>query len=239
MSGARADIVEVFSSLQGEGLRLGERQIFVRFGGCNLRCDYCDTPGAVASGAGEPWERERLERTIAGLREERPHAAVAWTGGEPLLQEDFLTGMLEWARAQGLENYLETNGVLAEAMARVAGAVDIAAVDVKLPSAVGRELWDEHAAFLRAVGGRGFVKVVLTEDSTIEEWRRVLSLLEENAPAVPLVLQPATRVESMRAKGKTVRPISAERALIFLGEARRRLDEVKLIAQWHPVWGVR
>jgi len=38
-----ADIAEIFSSIQGEGLYVGRRQIFIRFCGCNLNCRYCDT----------------------------------------------------------------------------------------------------------------------------------------------------------------------------------------------------
>lgn len=40
----KAYVSEVFSSIQGEGKLLGRRQIFVRFSGCNLNCNYCDTP---------------------------------------------------------------------------------------------------------------------------------------------------------------------------------------------------
>ncbi|MBI2447469.1 MAG: 7-carboxy-7-deazaguanine synthase QueE, partial [Candidatus Omnitrophica bacterium] len=39
----KTKISEIFSSIQGEGLYLGKRQIFVRFYGCNMRCAYCDT----------------------------------------------------------------------------------------------------------------------------------------------------------------------------------------------------
>jgi len=42
-----AFVDEVFSSVQGEGPRIGERHIFVRFQGCNIRCRYCDTPAAI------------------------------------------------------------------------------------------------------------------------------------------------------------------------------------------------
>ncbi|MBN1405468.1 MAG: 7-carboxy-7-deazaguanine synthase QueE, partial [Candidatus Omnitrophica bacterium] len=38
-----ANVLEIFSSIQGEGIYVGERQIFIRFAGCNLNCVYCDT----------------------------------------------------------------------------------------------------------------------------------------------------------------------------------------------------
>ncbi|PLX95348.1 MAG: 7-carboxy-7-deazaguanine synthase QueE, partial [Desulfuromonas sp.] len=37
-------MIELFSSIQGEGVFLGERQAFLRLAGCNLDCAYCDTP---------------------------------------------------------------------------------------------------------------------------------------------------------------------------------------------------
>src|SRR3989339_2270889 len=40
----KAPISEVFSSYQGEGIFVGQPQVFIRFCGCNLRCGYCDTP---------------------------------------------------------------------------------------------------------------------------------------------------------------------------------------------------
>ncbi|MDX9694125.1 MAG: 7-carboxy-7-deazaguanine synthase QueE, partial [Methanothermobacter sp.] len=49
----RAPIMEVFSSIQGEGLLVGCRQIFIRFAGCNLNCKYCDTPESRNPQSGE------------------------------------------------------------------------------------------------------------------------------------------------------------------------------------------
>ena len=91
MSGSAAKIYEVFNSIQGEGLYVGERQIFIRFAGCNLSCQYCDTP-QKESGCVE------LEQLIGQVKElNKPKGAVdaiCLTGGEPLLQVDFIKNFL-------------------------------------------------------------------------------------------------------------------------------------------------
>lgn len=236
----RAHIVEVFSSLQGEGVRLGERQVFVRFGGCNLHCDYCDEPDTIPIPSGTIWSRERMEAEILKLNKDAAHRSISWTGGEPLLHHKFLAGSLQWAKMQGLQNYLETNGTLPEALREVAGACDAIAVDLKLPSATGRETWSSHLEFLRVAPERSFVKVVLTAASTDAEWRHVIRLMQEAGPQIPLILQPATRTLSSRAKGAGpfVEPIAQERAVSFLRQARGLLKDVRLIPQWHPVWAL-
>lgn len=247
----RAHIVEVFSSLQGEGLRLGERQVFVRFGGCNLHCDYCDEPETIPVPSGAVWTRERLEAEAGRLAGEKPHKAVCWTGGEPLLHLKFLKAAMRWARGRGLENYLETNGALPEAFAEAAELCDVVDMDLKLPSAVGREQWSAHLRFLRVAPEKTFVKVVLTADSTESEWRQVIRLMQEAGPQISLVLQPATpvpdsrdvvaqssRSEGSRGNGRRVETIPPERCLKFLRQAKSLLKDVRLIPQWHPAWGL-
>lgn len=227
----RARVVEVFSSIQGEGVCLGQRQVFVRFGGCNLHCDYCDEPDTIPIPSGELWTAARLQGEIERLASARRHEAVSWTGGEPLLHPDFLEGLLRWARARRLKNYLETNGTRVEALRRLAPLVDTVAMDVKLPSATGRACWSEHLEFLRVAPEKTFAKVVLTATSSPEEWRQVIRLMQEVSTNIPLVLQPATPRPG-------VETIAPERAVKFLHQAGALLKDVRLIPQWHPVWGV-
>ncbi len=228
----KARIVEIFSSLQGEGVRLGERQIFVRFGGCNLHCDYCDEPETIPIPSGRPWGRDCLQKRILQLQKERAHRSVSWTGGEPLLHAGFLREMMPWARDRGLENYLETNGTLADALRPLAPLCDQIAMDVKLPSALipRRVLWSAHRRFLEVCPEKTFVKVVLTDRSTPSEWARVLELMGD-FPQVPLVLQPATPIGP-------VRSIEPALAAQFLERARDVCRDVRLVPQWHPIWNL-
>ena len=85
----KAKIAEVFDSVQGEGIYLGERQLFVRFFGCNLSCDYCDTrPDRYLE-----YEPHELFDEIK-LYGNNFHS-ICFTGGEPLLQKDFLKVVLQ------------------------------------------------------------------------------------------------------------------------------------------------
>jgi 7-carboxy-7-deazaguanine synthase len=245
---------EIFSGIQGEGLCLGQRQIFVRCAGCNLRCSYCDTT----------WARERtlhcrLERT-PGKRdfEERAnplhiedavdfilrlhapptlHDAVSFTGGEPLMQADFVHDVAQRVRTAGLKTYLETNGTLAEPLSRVLDVIDVIAMDVKLASAAGFECWHDHEAFIKTAaqsverGSLLFVKAVFAETTTEQEIERLGCLLQASGADIPLVLQPVSLV----AGGPE--PPSPVRALALQAVAKEFLRDVRVIPQMHKVMG--
>src|SRR3990167_9049981 len=99
-----ARISEIFSSLQGEGTRMGERQLFIRFEECHIRCEYCDEldkPGRAMS------LEEVLSEVLRIDQEDGPHSYVSLTGGEPLLYRTFLAPLLLRLKSLGFGTYLE------------------------------------------------------------------------------------------------------------------------------------
>lgn len=182
-------IIEVFESIQGEGIYLGERQIFVRFYGCNLSCLFCDTtPDRYIE-----YEPEELLRELK-LYTGKFHS-VAFTGGEPLLQVDFLKEVLKLTRKEGYKNYLETNGTLFYELKLVIDQVDIVAMDLKLPTSSGMgSLWWMHRKFLEIASEKEvFLKAVICDSTSEEDLRFSLRLIGEVNKSLILVLQPDSR----------------------------------------------
>lgn len=73
-------IVEIFSSIEGEGKRTGQLAAFIRLAGCNLGCSYCDTPYAQNFSAGQDMDLEQILKILVDISNDN----VTLTGGEPL-----------------------------------------------------------------------------------------------------------------------------------------------------------
>ena len=96
MSTTEVQLCEIFNSFQGEGLYVGERQTFVRLAGCNLTCQYCDTPQALTPGNKTENSQSLIELIGSFEKPKGVNHAICFTGGEPLLQVAFLKNFLPY-----------------------------------------------------------------------------------------------------------------------------------------------
>lgn len=106
ISGLTLNVNEIFFSIQGEGSRAGLPCVFVRLQGCNLRCDWCDTPYALemretAELMPFPQIIEKIESFNCNF--------VLFTGGEPLTQPDCIP-LMKQLSDKGYTVAVETNG---------------------------------------------------------------------------------------------------------------------------------
>lgn len=184
-------VSEIFESMQGEGIYLGERQIFVRLFGCNLKCSFCDTQVFRF----KQYQPRELVKELLSFGD--IYHSVSFTGGEPLLQKDFLKEALRLSREAGFRNYLETNGTLCEELSEVIDLVDIVSMDFKLPSSAGAgDLWQRHRQFLGISSSTEvFVKAVIGRSTVEDDIKQAIDVIAAVNPGVVLVLQPDSQVE--------------------------------------------
>jgi organic radical activating enzyme len=242
----QAPVREVFCSVQGEGPYVGVRQAFVRFVGCNLSCDYCDTPDAKKSSQKcrvevtpgkrdftqlvNPVDNEKIEAVIEKYGTVH---SVSLTGGEPLLHADFIRALDVNAPI-----YLETNMTLPEEAEKVKSNIRYVAGDFKLRDALGdgvdyNDVRDATIRSFKALRRRKdrdcFCKVVVQRSTRMDE-------VLENAEAIKnyiscLIVQPVTPLRKA-----TVRPLNT-----WVLELQKKLADVgmgvKVIPQTHKIWG--
>ena len=123
-------VVEIFTSINGEGPCAGELAVFVRFQGCNLRCSYCDTMWANEPDC--PYAEQTPDEIVDTILQSGI-TNVTLTGGEPLLQPEMPALLALFAAHPALRVEVETNGAVALAPFCDA-ARPVFTMDYKLPS---------------------------------------------------------------------------------------------------------
>jgi 7-carboxy-7-deazaguanine synthase len=161
-------LVEIFTSIQGEGPRAGRVCTFIRLGGCNLSCSWCDTPYT--------WDSTRYD-----LRQEIVQAEVddildavpldvdeiVLTGGEPLMHQDNpdWATLLRALTAKSKFVAVETNGTIVP-NATTTTLVRHWSISPKLPNAGGHKRNQNPALAdwpLSVRAGNGCLKVVVAD----------------------------------------------------------------------------
>ncbi len=210
-------IKEIFKSIQGEGPFVGYKQLFVRFCKCNLTCKYCDTDFNIADS-----KEYSVEELAEIINKAKDCHSVSFTGGEPLLEKDFLEKLFPKIN---LPIYLETNGTLYQTLEELIDYITYISADIKLPSCSGnKELWNEHEKFFEIASKKAlFAKAVFEENITEFEIERMCNIAKKYN--IELILQPM-----MRGKISTVDSAFMEKVL---DSCLIKYKRVRLIPQVH------
>ena len=197
-------ISEIFYSLQGEGELAGVPSVFVRTSGCNLRCNWCDTPYA----SWQPEGRQlSVEEIVAQVQAHAPRPVVL-TGGEPMLAKEIreLAAALKQA---GYHITIET----AATIAPTGIACDLASLSPKLKNSAPDERLDDtwrkkHEALrwqpevvCAWLDGYGYqLKFVVAQPADVDEIEAMMAQLGREIPRAKVLLMPeGITVEKLRA----------------------------------------
>ena len=193
----KAPIIEIFSSFQGEGLLIGERQIFVRFAGCNLNCNYCDTNDSKSEKSGVLMTPDEVVSEIEKLI--TPDCkSISFTGGEPSLYPDFISQV---GKNFNLKIMLETNGTLPDNIDSIEG-LDIVSLDIKLPEHFDGDF--DNSIFLNEIKSLNllitksinvYCKVVILPSTKIKSFKEVVEKLSQNISSksnLKIIIQPSS-----------------------------------------------
>ena len=186
MSIEQIRVSEIFGpTIQGEGALIGQPTVFVRTGGCDYRCSWCDTLHAVDSAHRDEWcpmTPEAILMQVEILSGGNP-LTVSLSGGNPAIQP--LGGLIELGRKEGYRFALETQGSLARDWF---ADLDVLTLSPKPPSSGMTTDWQRLAECVEAAGPetQTVLKVVVFDEADYAFARDV----SDRYPHLSCFLQP-------------------------------------------------
>jgi len=179
-------VSEIFGpTIQGEGALIGLPTVFVRTGGCDYRCSWCDSLHAVDSAYRDQWRPmtvAEIWKDVTALSGNRP-LMVSLSGGNPAIQP--LGPLIRHGHAEGYRFALETQGSVARDWF---AELDVLVLSPKPPSSAMATDWDRLADCIAAAGNRPqlALKIVVFDDADYAFARKA----HERFPSLPVYLQP-------------------------------------------------
>ena len=179
-------ISEIFGpTIQGEGALIGEPTVFVRAGGCDYRCSWCDSLHAVESRYRSTWapmSPEAVWDEVVRLSSGRP-LTVSLSGGNPAIQD--FGPVIARGRAEGYRFACETQGSVSRPWF---AALDTLVLSPKPPSSGESVDWNAFAACVAAgLTARQTVIKIVVFDRADYDWAKTS---HARYPDLPLYLQP-------------------------------------------------
>lgn len=198
-------VSEIFYSIQGEGVLAGVPSVFVRASGCNLRCNWCDTPYAS-------WQPEGELRTVPQILSEiqnHPARHVVLTGGEPMIAKDIRI-LADEIKKLGLHITIETaatippDGIACD-LASLSPKLLNSAPDERLSAAWRKKheqlRWQPNVVRAWIDGYTYQFKFVVAHPTDIAEMEGMLASLGRDIPRHRVLLMPeGTTLETIRAR---------------------------------------
>lgn len=199
-------ISEIFHSLQGEGELTGVPSVFVRTSGCNLRCNWCDTPYASWNPEGHP---RTIEEIVTEVQAHPLTRHVVLTGGEPMIAKE-IKELASELKLLGYHITIETAATVAP------GGIpcDLASLSPKLLNSAPDDrlslAWRRKHESLRWQPGvvRAWLdgydcqfKFVVAQPADVEEIEGMLGSLQREVPRHKILLMPeGTTMAGLRAR---------------------------------------
>ena len=238
---ARARVSEIFTSIEGEGIFVGKKTLFIRFSGCHLKCRWCDTKYALPLDSGTDYQIDEIKDLI--IKELQPFTyKVNFTGGEPLLQTEAVIGLADFIKKQtNLKTYIESSCFDSELFSKVLPYIDICKIEFKTDDSnvVEDEEYDnlllnEIKCLELAVESNKatYIKIVVTNSTNLESFKNlVYNISKKIKPSdiLGFIIQPSFGIDQP----------TVNKLLDTYDIVQPMFPEVRIIPQLHKEIGAR
>jgi 7-carboxy-7-deazaguanine synthase len=237
---SRVKVSEIFTSIEGEGIFLGTKTMFVRLAGCPLNCHWCDTLYALPLDSGSDYSIDEAKGLISESLHNNTYK-VNFTGGEPLVQHDAVIELAKFVRQKGIKTYLESACYDSARFAKVLPYIDIIKVEFKLRDS---KVVDEkhYESLLRneleclklaiSAGKTTYIKIVVTNSSSLKEFKELVQEVFSAIKPVEIagfIIQPSYKIDEP----------TLEVLFGFYDTVYPLYDQVRVVPQLHKLLGIR
>jgi len=226
---------EIFKSIQGEGIDIGMPMVFVRFAGCNLACEWCDT--TYASRSSSQAKRMAYMQVIQEIEKFGEMFGVTLTGGEPLIQDkEQLDWLIYELKGRGYFINIETNGVFLPDLQH-GKLVDRFSISPKLASSGNKSSinYTTLSKYLEEYSHKIFFKFVISNKIDFFEMGSILNKLENfREKNIPVVVQPNIDDKSVKSiKKQNKKFLDLLKIMDEIYPHLTFLNRIRIIPQFH------